>query len=166
MQHLASRMICVLAITLCLIVPHAGFAQNMGDALRFDPFPSGINAQNVKRAWATIPRYKEHFELLGTWPDHMMATTDLNGDGKDEILARMSSSIEGYCDAKGITCLLHIYGIRDGLLVELGRLMAGGQVIPLPSEQNGYRDILVKNGEDAFDLYRFDGTTYQSTKGQ
>lgn len=166
MQSLILRMAVFLVTAVFLFGPQAGHAQEAGDALRFDPFPRGEQAETVRKLWSTIPRYQEHFDLLGTWPDHMLATAEMNDDGHAEIFVRMSSPIEGYCDKKGITCLLHIYGVRDGMYVELGRMMAGAQVIPMPSTQNGYRDLMIKNAEDEFNTYRYDGNIYQQVKGQ
>lgn len=163
MQHVIFRII--LCAFLFLTAGQA-LAQKTDNALVFDPFPRGPKSTIVDKAWMAIPEYKKHYDFFQMLPDYMIASTDLNKDGSDEIFARHSSEEAGFCDMKGITCLMHIYTVKDGMIVEIGKTMAGSEIIPLETSQNGFKDLLIKNKDDALDLYRFNGTSYAKGTGK
>lgn len=133
--------------------------QKIGEALIFDPFPKGVTARVIKSIWLKVPAYKAFYDEFEFMPEYMTAGFDLNGDGIDEIFARHSNAESTYCD-EGITCLLHIYALHNNQALEIGRIMAAAQVIPMQETSNGLHDLLIQNKDGKLDLYRFDGKTY------
>jgi len=127
----------------------------------FNPFPSGLGAQLVNKAWRAEPAYKDHIKSLDMVPDYMLGLADLNGDGTAEIFARHSDPDLGFCDPKGVACLMHIYVYANKKTVEIGKFMASEPVIILDSKTKGISDLLIVDSTQTKQTYVWNGKRYQ-----
>lgn len=89
-----------------------------------------------------------------------VANVDLNGDGQQEILARLEDGNAGsfYCGAAG--CETYVYGLLGGKWEILMNVASQSVVIRPDSKTNGYLDISLEARADEFVRWRFDGRSY------
>lgn len=102
-------------------------------------------------------------------PDHYdIARTDLNADGREDVLALMNGK-SGYRGTGGATMFI-LKGTADGFK-SLGKIMVVTEPIyARQSVSHGFRDLLVTvnrpGAEPALAAPRFDGKTYPASPGE
>lgn len=102
-------------------------------------------------------------------PDHYdIARTDLNADGKEDVLALMNGK-SGYVGSGGATMFV-LKGTADGF-ESLGSIKVVNEPIHArKSVHNGFRDLLVGvrggGAEPGFSALQFDGKTYPASPGE
>jgi hypothetical protein len=130
------------------------------DTVLFNPFAHGPSEKLVRQLWSKDPEYIPYFKLNATIPQHMTGTADVNDDGVREIFARHSDPEYSFCDSNGYTCRLHIYMIKNNQMIEIGRFMAGPDVIITPEKTNGFHNILTQNAAGHLTAYIWNGSVY------
>lgn len=138
-------------------------AQAADRVISFTPEPSGLASRLVYDNWMHDPQFKEYTESMDMPPSYMMARADLNDDGSDEILARVSDiDLDAYCPNFGSECALFIYRVEKGHLVEIGRMYSSKDVVVLPQSSQGYHNLRVERANKVMMEYQWDGQAYKA----
>lgn len=105
----------------------------------------------------------------GIKPDHYdIARTDLNADGKENVLALMNGK-SGYVGSGGATMFV-LKGTTDGF-VSLGSIKVVNEpIFACKAVSNGFRDLLVGvrggGAEPGLSALQFDGNAYPASPGE
>lgn len=140
----------------------ATVAQAADRVISFIPEPSGLASRLVYDHWMHSPEFADYTKTMDMPPSYMLARGDLNGDKSDEIFARVSDmDLADYCPNFGSECVLLIYKLDKGHLVEIGRMFSAKDVIVLPAMSKGYHNLRVERANKVFTEYRWDGQAYK-----
>lgn len=158
----------VLAGLLCFWAgPVQAQQQNPSSAnvpLLYDYYPPQDALYNmVADAFKKEPAFKEYIKNLEMVPDFKLAAADLNGDDVAELFVQLKPTpMEGGCSPEGEVCPLFVYVRSKAQLVQIGRLMVGGEQELSVKKVNGLPEIYATDLSGANVRYTWNGRRYEA----
>lgn len=163
-QSMAINMALSILLFSCLFAGFPTFAADSNKVF-MSPYLATQSEKMVVDLWMKDPEYQGYIHEFHMVPIHYTGEADLNDDGVDEILVRHMDDLYQFCSQPdSYTCRAHVYMVRNNQLIEIGRFLAGTDLIVSPDKTNGFHDIMTQNKNRHLTTYIWNGAVYEPKK--